>query len=170
MDVELRLLKKLVADPKTGCWEWCGYLNKTLYGQIGWNGKIWLTHRVAYSIWVKAIPNGLLVCHKCDNPRCCNPDHLFVGTVKDNVRDRQEKGRSRRPRYVISIVKLERRPLKELPMELPVYRPWCPTCCARHLDNEPHRFAISTLNINSLDDLNEEERKDQEEDKDGRYR
>ena len=50
-------------------------------------------HRVAYELWVGPIPKGMVICHKCDNPPCCNPDHLFPGTYVENMQDCSRKGR-----------------------------------------------------------------------------
>lgn len=77
------------------CWPWTGA--KDRYGKIAiWDGKkrsCMLAHRIAYELHYGAIPFGLLVCHHCDNPSCCNPKHLFVGTNKDNSDDCSYKNR-----------------------------------------------------------------------------
>ncbi len=94
-----RLLKYRRVD-ENGCWIWIGEKNKCGYGRIciGRNEKGGLlrkrTHRISYEIFKDEIPKGMLVCHKCDNPPCFNPDHLFIGTHLDNVRDCIKKGRS----------------------------------------------------------------------------
>lgn len=78
-----------------GCWEWTGYVNpQTGYAYTyGLDRKPVSVHREAYRISVGPIPNGLLVCHRCDNKICVRPDHLFLGTVRDNAIDAQQKGR-----------------------------------------------------------------------------
>lgn len=79
--------------PITGCWEWIGAIATHGYGYFGANGKSIRAHRASYQIYKGKIGDGLYVLHSCDNPSCVNPDHLWLGTQKDNIRDRNIKGR-----------------------------------------------------------------------------
>jgi len=76
----------------SGCWTWTGSMAGSGYGAINYNNKKLAAHRVAYQIY-KGDPGDLFVLHKCDNPICVNPEHLFLGTNLDNAKDRQAKGR-----------------------------------------------------------------------------
>lgn len=82
-------------DRSGGCWIWTKGRSKHGYGELRLLGKHHLAHRVAWELANGVpIPDGLDVLHKCDNPPCCNPSHLFVGTHADNVADMVAKGRS----------------------------------------------------------------------------
>jgi hypothetical protein len=98
-DVRLRFWEKV--EKSEGCWLWTASRHTDGYGRFGPNhAEAKRAHRVAYELEVGPIPPGMLVCHRCDTPLCVRPDHLFLGTIGDNNRDMEAKGRSRRPLWI----------------------------------------------------------------------
>lgn len=90
---------RTVVDPATSCWVWALRLNGHGYGRVQLSSsRTTAAHRVAWEAVHGPIQDGLFVCHHCDVRRCCNPDHLFLGTNQDNVDDREAKGRNNPPR------------------------------------------------------------------------
>ena len=75
------------------CWTWTGALNGRGYGVVQYHGKYWMAPRLAYFLTYGAIPNGAYVCHRCDNPACVRPDHLWLGSHWDNMADMTAKKR-----------------------------------------------------------------------------
>ncbi len=81
------------------CWEWTRSLNTQGYGQMNVGGNPYLAHRIVYELTYNQIPYKLCVLHSCDNPKCCNPEHLFIGSRDDNNKDKKNKGRSYHPNH-----------------------------------------------------------------------
>lgn len=89
-----RIQRKIWPEPMSGCWLWGGSLNKKNgYGVSSVGGRHVRVHRLVFEHCNGRIPDGLCVCHRCDNPACCNPDHLFLGRHLDNMADMKKKGR-----------------------------------------------------------------------------
>lgn len=89
-----RIESKVDLIPEAGCWIWTGTVTSRGYGQLLSHNKRVYAHRAAFQAFVGEIPDGMVVCHTCDNVHCVNPNHLFLGTQKDNLQDMKQKGRS----------------------------------------------------------------------------
>lgn len=103
-----RLWAKVEKMP-SGCWEWRGAKYRRGYGKIGVGSskdgtrRLETTSRAAWIVTNGPIPGGLFVCHRCDNRLCCNPDHLFLGTCADNLRDMSDKCRGTKKNRKLSV-------------------------------------------------------------------
>lgn len=92
-----RFFAKVNKNGSNDCWEWNGYLFETGYGKVSikrLHKNALKAHRVSYMMHCGPIPKGMKICHKCDNRKCVNPAHLFLGTQQDNVKDMIAKGRN----------------------------------------------------------------------------
>lgn len=90
-DMKQKLFSKI--KQVNDCWEWQGSLHRQGYGNFPYKNSGQLAHRVSWILFNGEIPSGMNICHKCDNPPCVNPDHLFVGSYQDNINDMFRKGR-----------------------------------------------------------------------------
>lgn len=100
----------------TPCWIWTGSLKTSGYGEICYDRKNMPAHRAALIVTGRDLPGpGEELCHKCDNRRCCNPDHLFIGTRSDNMRDARDKCRLRQQTKPWTIARGERHGSKTHP-------------------------------------------------------
>lgn len=90
-----RFWSKVEVANAADCWVWTAALRNKRYGcfRVVSNKSMQQAHRVAWTLVVGPIPTGLCILHRCDNPRCVNPDHLFLGTQRDNIRDMDQKDR-----------------------------------------------------------------------------
>lgn len=98
---------RAIVDEATGCWVWQGSCSINGYGRLrrGPGGTSAYCHRIMYEHANGSVPEGAVVMHTCDNRRCVNPDHLVIGTQRDNVRDMHKKGRT--PRSVLTAAEVQ---------------------------------------------------------------
>lgn len=125
-----RFEAKFTPEPMSGCWLWTGAADRTQRGRMMFRGRVETAARVAWQLYRGPIPRDLCACHKCDNPNCVNPDHLFIGTYMENARDASRKGRLSGPHKGRAVSPTERaraitqaragRPIGEIAAELGV--------------------------------------------------
>ena len=104
-------LSKIAVRPKTRCWIWTLCTTQRGYGRLSYRGKHRYIHHVSYEEFVGPILEGKQVCHRCDVPSCCNPDHLYLGSQTENLIDCVRKGRHHKPTMTEAVareVKYER--------------------------------------------------------------
>lgn len=87
-----------IDDRGAGCWNWTGKCSSSGYGTFKRGHKTYVVHRATWAAFFGAIPKGMIICHRCDNRKCFNPSHLFLGTHADNMADMRAKGRDKSPR------------------------------------------------------------------------
>lgn len=136
IDIEEILKVKCNKNTSNGCWEWIGTLNSNGYGIIHYEKKTHLAHRVSYEKHNGPLRKGFLICHKCNNEKCVNPEHLYQGSYRDNSRDMIMKklGTSKDPMRLREYMGEKNRTNKEL---------------AKHLGvSETHIWLISTRRSN----------------------
>ena len=92
-----KFTSRIDVKDKDSCWEWIGSKEKGGYGIFYYHGANKLAHRFSWEVLYGKIPKRMVICHKCDNPSCVNPNHLFLGTQEDNLRDMHYKGRAKPP-------------------------------------------------------------------------
>jgi hypothetical protein len=99
LTLDQRLAIRFIPLAPSKCWPWRGYIGRAGYGNLAvgdakkGTARKFYAHRLIYTLYVGPIPKGMFVCHRCDNPICVNPNHLFLGTQQDNIRDMWAKGR-----------------------------------------------------------------------------
>ncbi len=103
LNVQQRLMRHTKYNESSGCLEWFGskrngYGRMIIGSRTDGTRKSVSAHRISYELTYGEIPIGMEVCHKCDNPSCVNPSHLFLGTRQDNIDDRERKGRNNPPK------------------------------------------------------------------------
>jgi len=152
-DPILERMKKRFIKRENGCWEWIGTKSQCGYGVISVGGIKVFAHRLMYTLFNGIIPDGIFVCHKCDNPSCCRWDHLFLGTVQENSRDMVNKNRQAKGENIGSAkltehdvlnIRQDTRPTKEIAAEYNIDSAYVcrlkKRCKWRHLDGPPSSF------------------------------
>jgi hypothetical protein len=96
MNIAEYIEERSIPEPNSGCWLWLNSVDKNGYGWASVKHRTKKAHRLAWEGRHGSIPDGMCVCHKCDNPGCVNVDHMWLGTNVENTKDRSRKGRSHR--------------------------------------------------------------------------
>lgn len=96
-----RFNRQYQEEPNCGCWLWTGVAGGMRYGRMNIDKRAVPAHRAAWQLLIGPIPDGKIVCHRCDNTWCVNPQHLFLGTHRDNTQDMLKKGRGRHQRSAL---------------------------------------------------------------------
>lgn len=101
--------KEFWDESASGCWIWNRYLNENGYGRtnLSLKGPTLYAHRISWMLHKGDIADGFYVLHKCDTPACVNPDHLYLGTQKENMGDMQKRGRSKKGRFKLTPEQIE---------------------------------------------------------------
>ncbi len=101
-----RFVDKIKINDTSSCWEWAASMKTERYGAFNLDGKVQFAHRVSYKLFIGDIGSGMEVCHTCDNTKCVNPEHLFIGSHKDNMEDCAKKERLNNPQAKLTIANI----------------------------------------------------------------
>jgi len=135
-----RVLRNIEVDGETGCWNWKKCTSVDGYGRVQWRGDNIGAHRLSWMLFNGKIKDGLCVCHVCDNRKCVNPEHLWLGTQTENIADMDAKGRRREyGRDSSPLAKLDRKTVLE------IRKTWSPA--KGRADEFSDRYGVSRTQI-----------------------
>lgn len=133
---QIRNFEKKFETDGDNCWEWKASLRNGRYGSFEYNNETFNSHRISYELYVGDIPENLYVCHKCDNPKCVNPSHLFLETQKGNMNDMVSKNRQAKLKGIDHVAaKLSEKEILEIRNSNLLIRKLAKiyNCCQRHI-------------------------------------